>query len=146
MTAAGYLCTSHQAADSFVLRSLLLQFSARDYLETALMPVAGSGAAVKAKNGIRESIKSLFPDRDCVTLVRPMHQEAVSNHYATPCSVPILTAALISSTGARSAGLASCCASTAKTPVSAVCLHAGAGVVGPNSSRAAAAGIQAGCG
>lgn len=57
---------------------ILLQFSARDYLETALMPVAGSGAAVEAKNGIRASIKSLFPDRDCATLVRPMHEEAVS--------------------------------------------------------------------
>lgn len=51
------------------------QFSARDYLETALMPVAGSGPAVEAKNGIRSSIKSLFPDRDCATLVRPMHEE-----------------------------------------------------------------------
>lgn len=61
------------------LRSLpcLPQFSARDYLETALMPVAGAGLAVEAKNGIRASIKSLFPDRDCATLVRPMHEEEV---------------------------------------------------------------------
>lgn len=51
------------------------QFSARDYLETALMPVSGAGSAVEAKNGIRASIKSLFPDRDCATLVRPMHEE-----------------------------------------------------------------------
>lgn len=58
-------------------RPPLLQFSARDYLETALMPVAGSGPAVEAKNGIRSSIKSLFPDRDCATLVRPMHEEEV---------------------------------------------------------------------
>lgn len=55
-----------------------VQFSARDYLETALMPVGGSGPAVEAKNGIRASIKSLFPDRDCATLVRPMHDEEVS--------------------------------------------------------------------
>lgn len=42
------------------------------------MPVAGTGPAVEAKNGIRASIKSLFPDRDCATLVRPMHEEEVS--------------------------------------------------------------------
>eukprot|EP00879_Flechtneria_rotunda_P026418 GHRR01028167.1.p1 GENE.GHRR01028167.1~~GHRR01028167.1.p1 ORF type:complete len:521 (+),score=214.38 GHRR01028167.1:384-1946(+) len=33
------------------------------------------GSAVEAKNQIRASIKSLFPDRDCATLVRPMHDE-----------------------------------------------------------------------
>ena len=49
---------------------LSLQISAKDYLETALLPVPGSGASVEAKNSIRSSIKSLFPDRDCVTLVR----------------------------------------------------------------------------
>lgn len=72
-------------AGSMLRRALLccavmhpaMQFSATDYLETALMPVAGSGAAVEAKNGIRSSIKSLFPDRDCATLVRPMHEEEV---------------------------------------------------------------------
>jgi hypothetical protein len=41
------------------------------------MPVAGSGPAVEAKNAIRSSIKSLFPDRDCAILVRPMHDEQV---------------------------------------------------------------------
>jgi hypothetical protein len=29
---------------------------------------------------IRDSIKSLFPDRDCHTLVRPMHDERALNH------------------------------------------------------------------
>jgi hypothetical protein len=53
------------------------QFSASDYLETALLPVAGSGPAVAAKNAIRASIKALFPDRGCATLVRPMHDEQV---------------------------------------------------------------------
>ncbi|EFN59494.1 hypothetical protein CHLNCDRAFT_56782 [Chlorella variabilis] len=47
----------------------------RDYLETALQPLQGSGRAVEAKNQIRESIKSLFPDRDCFTLVRPVNDE-----------------------------------------------------------------------
>jgi hypothetical protein len=74
------------------------------------MPVAGSGTAVEAKNGIRASIKSLFPDRDCATLVRPMHEEAVSKHCAAPCSVVITAAPLTASTGAGSAALASCCA------------------------------------
>mmetsp|Transcript_35733 Transcript_35733/g.79501 ORF Transcript_35733/g.79501 Transcript_35733/m.79501 type:complete len:796 (+) Transcript_35733:196-2583(+) len=50
--------------------------TAKDYLETALMPVTGSGASVEAKNAIRSSIKSLFPDRDCFTLVRPMNDES----------------------------------------------------------------------
>ncbi|PNW72241.1 hypothetical protein CHLRE_16g676200v5 [Chlamydomonas reinhardtii] len=49
--------------------------SPRDYLETALMPTAGSGPAVEAKNMIRESIKSLFKERECVTLVRPVSDE-----------------------------------------------------------------------
>jgi hypothetical protein len=55
-----------------------LQVTPNDYLETALMPVGGVGGAVEAKNAIRTSIKSLFPDRDCATLVRPMHDELVS--------------------------------------------------------------------
>lgn len=46
------------------------QITARDYLETALRPVSGSGPSVAAKNGIRSSIASLFPQRDCFTLVR----------------------------------------------------------------------------
>ncbi|KIZ05610.1 Interferon-induced guanylate-binding protein 2 [Monoraphidium neglectum] len=49
--------------------------TAREYLEAALTPVAGGGAGVDAKNAIRSSIKGLFPDRDCATLVRPMHEE-----------------------------------------------------------------------
>jgi hypothetical protein len=32
---------------------------------------------------IRDSIKSLFPDRDCYTLVRPMHDERALNHLDT---------------------------------------------------------------
>jgi len=49
--------------------------TARDYLETALSLVPGTGSAVEAKNAIRRSIKTLFPDRDCVTLVRPHADE-----------------------------------------------------------------------
>ncbi|GLC47864.1 hypothetical protein PLESTB_000033800 [Pleodorina starrii] len=59
--------------------------SPRDYLETALMPTPGKGPAVETKNMIRESIKSLFPDRDCVTLVRPVaDEEALRNLAVLP--------------------------------------------------------------
>ncbi|KAK8958629.1 hypothetical protein KSP40_PGU011139 [Platanthera guangdongensis] len=47
----------------------------RDYLELALRPVEGGGRDVSAKNEIRDSIRSLFPDRECFTLVRPLNNE-----------------------------------------------------------------------
>ncbi|KAL2627413.1 hypothetical protein AAZV13_07G171500 [Glycine max] len=47
----------------------------RDYLEIALRPVQGSGKDIKAKNEIRDSIRALFPDRECFTLVRPLNNE-----------------------------------------------------------------------
>ncbi|XP_030480849.1 uncharacterized protein LOC115697845 [Cannabis sativa] len=48
----------------------------RDYLELALRPVQGSGKDIAAKNEIRDSIRALFPDRECFTLVRPLNNEA----------------------------------------------------------------------
>lgn len=48
----------------------------RDYLELALRPVQGGGKDVSAKNEIRESIRALFPDRECYTLVRPLNNES----------------------------------------------------------------------
>ena len=81
-----------------------LQSSPKDYLETALKPVPGSTPAAQAKNQvtlpmrrklaggmpiadwspamllqIRASIKALFPNRDCFTLVRPMSDERQLN-------------------------------------------------------------------
>ncbi|XP_038690047.1 guanylate-binding protein 1-like [Tripterygium wilfordii] len=47
----------------------------RDYLELALRPVQGSGKDIGAKNEIRDSIRALFPDRECFTLVRPLNRE-----------------------------------------------------------------------
>ncbi|KAL2524218.1 Guanylate-binding family protein [Abeliophyllum distichum] len=47
----------------------------RDYLELALRPVQGGRKDVAAKNEIRESIRALFPDRECFTLVRPLSNE-----------------------------------------------------------------------
>lgn len=51
------------------------RISPRDYLESALQPISGSGKAIAAKNDIRDSIRALFPDRDCFTLVRPLNDE-----------------------------------------------------------------------
>lgn len=48
----------------------------RDYLEIALSPVQGSGRDIAAKNEIRDSIRALFPDRECFTLVRPLNDES----------------------------------------------------------------------
>ncbi|GLJ14197.1 hypothetical protein SUGI_0227810 [Cryptomeria japonica] len=47
----------------------------RDYLELALKPMHGAGKDIAAKNEIRESIRALFPDRECFTLVRPLNNE-----------------------------------------------------------------------
>ncbi|KAL7604622.1 uncharacterized protein LOC111914698 [Lactuca sativa] len=47
----------------------------RDYLELALRPVNGAVRDIAAKNEIRESIRALFPDRECFTLVRPVNNE-----------------------------------------------------------------------
>lgn len=48
-----------------------------DYLESALRPLStvDGNTSVKARNDIRESIKTLFPDRDCFSLVRPVSEE-----------------------------------------------------------------------
>ncbi|KAL5213276.1 hypothetical protein ABZP36_024123 [Zizania latifolia] len=47
----------------------------RDYLEIALRPLEGRGKDITPKNEIRESIRALFPDRECFTLVRPLNNE-----------------------------------------------------------------------
>ncbi|AQK69775.1 Guanylate-binding family protein, partial [Zea mays] len=47
----------------------------RDYLELALRPVQGGGRDISAKNVIRDSIRALFPDRECFTLVQPLNNE-----------------------------------------------------------------------
>jgi hypothetical protein len=47
----------------------------RDYLELALRSAQGVPRDVAAKNEIRESIRALFPDRECFTLVRPLSNE-----------------------------------------------------------------------
>ncbi|KAK3207077.1 hypothetical protein Dsin_021123 [Dipteronia sinensis] len=47
----------------------------RDYLELALKPVQGKAEDIAAKNEIRDSIRALFPDRECYHLVRPLNNE-----------------------------------------------------------------------
>ena len=47
----------------------------KDYLERALRPTRGSDPGVAAKNRIRKSITTLFPDRECFCLVRPVSNE-----------------------------------------------------------------------
>ncbi|KAH7441901.1 hypothetical protein KP509_03G061100 [Ceratopteris richardii] len=54
--------------------------SPRDYLESALQPIAGEGRAIAARNEIRDSIRALFPDRHCFTLVRPLNNEHDLQH------------------------------------------------------------------
>ncbi|KAG2261892.1 hypothetical protein Bca52824_068971 [Brassica carinata] len=51
------------------------KISPRDYLEIALRPVQGGGGDNAAKNEIRDSIRALFPDRECFALVRPLTNE-----------------------------------------------------------------------
>ncbi|TVT98189.1 hypothetical protein EJB05_56508, partial [Eragrostis curvula] len=52
----------------------------RDYLEIALRPLEGRGKDLASKNEIRESIRALFPDRECFTLVRPLNNENELQH------------------------------------------------------------------
>lgn len=47
----------------------------QDYLELALKPMKGRIRDVAAKNEIRESIRAMFPVRECFTLVRPVNKE-----------------------------------------------------------------------
>ncbi|CAL9778213.1 unnamed protein product [Musa acuminata subsp. burmannicoides] len=51
------------------------KITAREYLEIALRSMQGGGRDLLAKNEIRESIRALFPDRECFTLVRPLNNE-----------------------------------------------------------------------
>jgi len=59
--------------------------TAREYLEKALGTQRGFTDAIEHKNRIRKLLKSFFPERDCVTLVRPMTDEkALQNLINTP--------------------------------------------------------------
>jgi hypothetical protein len=47
----------------------------KQYLENALVPQKGTSDSVELKNRVRRTISSVFSDRDCCTLVRPLEDE-----------------------------------------------------------------------
>ncbi len=49
--------------------------TSRQYLENALKIQKGSSEKIDEKNKLRKLIQMFFPDRDCVTLVRPVENE-----------------------------------------------------------------------
>ena len=52
------------------------QISPKEYLEKALSNQKGFSDSVEQKNRIRRLMKSFFTDRDCVTMIRPLTNEA----------------------------------------------------------------------
>ena len=60
-----------------------VRMTARDYLEDALKPEAGVTEATEQKNAVRMLLRNFFPDRDCVTMVRPVTDEKLLNRLAT---------------------------------------------------------------
>jgi hypothetical protein len=52
------------------------RITAKEYLEDALKSEDGLSEELDAKNAIRAMLRSFFPERDCVTLVRPCTEEA----------------------------------------------------------------------
>ncbi|TMW60915.1 hypothetical protein Poli38472_000957 [Pythium oligandrum] len=47
----------------------------KDYFESALKPQPATNDEVVAKNKIRAMLSTFFPNRDCVTMVRPLNDE-----------------------------------------------------------------------
>ena len=52
-------------------------FSSKQYLERSLTPVSGFSEGVEVKNRIRRMLMAFFPNRDCVTLKRPIEDESM---------------------------------------------------------------------
>lgn len=52
------------------------EITSRDYLENALLEQNGIADSIVQKNRIRKLIKCYFKERDCVTMVRPLTDEA----------------------------------------------------------------------
>jgi hypothetical protein len=50
--------------------------SPKEYLEQCLAPAPGFSSDVTARNRTRRVLTAFFKDRDCVTLVRPLEDEA----------------------------------------------------------------------
>jgi hypothetical protein len=112
------LCAPRRSEDGRVI-------TPREYLEAALRLAPGDSAAVQSKNQarhpplfiyfhpisadtggrhlqIRRSIASLFPNRDCFTLVRPVNDEKqLQNLDSAPPSPQHKTSAVPNSVGTR---------------------------------------------
>jgi hypothetical protein len=52
------------------------KISSREYLEDALKPEEGMSETAEQKNAVRMLLRNFFPERDCVTMVRPVSDEA----------------------------------------------------------------------
>eukprot|EP01138_Halocafeteria_seosinensis_P005506 gb/GECG01005628.1/.p1 GENE.gb/GECG01005628.1/~~gb/GECG01005628.1/.p1 ORF type:complete len:782 (+),score=159.58 gb/GECG01005628.1/:1-2346(+) len=51
------------------------KISAREYLEEALRPEDSSSESAEQKNAVRLLLRNFFPERDCITMVRPVNDE-----------------------------------------------------------------------
>lgn len=56
------------------------EITSKEYLENSLAPISGDSAKVEEKNAIRRSIMQFFVDRTCVTMRRPVNDEALLQH------------------------------------------------------------------
>ena len=54
-----------------------MSFTSKTYLERALTPMQGFSEGVEVKNRIRRMLLAFFPNRDCVTLKRPVEDESL---------------------------------------------------------------------
>ena len=52
-------------------------FTSKTYLERSLTPLGGFSEGVEVKNRIRRMLLAFFPNRDCVTLKRPVEDESM---------------------------------------------------------------------
>lgn len=67
------------------------RITSREYLEDALKPEDGLSETAEQKNAIRQMIRNFFPERDCVTLVRPVSDEkALAVLSSTPLEAPVI--------------------------------------------------------
>ena len=51
------------------------EITPKEYLDDALGERPGNSARIRSRNEIRRAFRTLFRDRSCVTLVRPVHEE-----------------------------------------------------------------------
>ena len=59
------------------------RINSRQYLENCLKPQPGFDENIAAKNKVRQLIAQYFPERDCLTMVRPAEDEAMLKTLST---------------------------------------------------------------